>query len=1030
MLTTAWFILVAIAIPCQAYLDDRVRLEEHWTGFSPTTKVVHQELRVLPPQRQRYQIYEPDDAFARLRLEFRHQSAIDRRLENGLAERRHSEDDIVSSNDFNRDHRKDSEWGSKSAQRNHRLERSPQRAGSEYENLRTGDERRTRQEILDARSGNSRREFRDMRRFAEHRQERRTQHTGSEFQDSTRNERRARHQIPEFRFTDLRRDFRDMRRTAEHRLDRPIQRTGSEFQDSIKNERRTRRDIVESQFRDSQREFRDTPRSSEHRLERSVQNARSELPHSRAREETRTRQETQEHRSADSERRLRQAKDPHKARQEGIASSIARSRRNEPGSRSSDDYQREIRHDADVIYAAERVNDLRTADNTASRTTLDATRSTESHSPRSSIERMTPNRRRDEMSESRMRFHSADDRRANPTWNLVLREDNTREHRSRVRVTRNHRVVEDFRGANTKPTFGDSEERTIYPQRDGRLSGSRQPGDHRMTERDVNAYNRKFLTTDSTRNEMLSEDNRFSERRAIERTQHNRVRESRRENAIAESVNYEDPKNRRTRRISDSRDNDHFAKVKTTVRASYVHNYEETERAEEIVQARGTDRVSEPEFSRKYGHHRTLDIRRDDDRGFSFDNQIPTGLRRDNGKEIHFSVRRGSDSRRDRQVRENRLARRESRLVEKNQDYRVRYTAEVEMVRAAIEDAKTQVQDVSRQTERTARMLKVQRTHPETTVTVRASRYSRISEQRDNPRSRGDSVETSRYDGIERFSESSDFSRLRAADVTRDQRTASRGLGSGDSWLATETLRMERAEDRLANPNSENNAIERDARERTGFDKNEHLRGSGKVERSARSDGGVVVGRTDHRREIEFSLNSEMRSALTEVCGSQRAAEGVSLNRETNFRKSTREVRRHDPLLKEELVLGKGLGELHQRESSTAAPAATDVLKEAISLSQRQDRYKPTFHEMTFMKERNSVLYATDKLPKWEQLISARTSDYNPQPHPHSMPQKQSLFWINNIITRATDPNSWFQTALAVGMVAWMTWSPKKTSMI
>lgn len=36
MLTPVWFILVAIAIPCQAYLDDRVLLDQHWTGFSPT----------------------------------------------------------------------------------------------------------------------------------------------------------------------------------------------------------------------------------------------------------------------------------------------------------------------------------------------------------------------------------------------------------------------------------------------------------------------------------------------------------------------------------------------------------------------------------------------------------------------------------------------------------------------------------------------------------------------------------------------------------------------------------------------------------------------------------------------------------------------------------------------------------------------------------------------------------------------------------------------------------------------------------
>lgn len=39
MLTAVWFVLVAIAIPCQAYLDDRVLLDQHWTGFSPTTGV-------------------------------------------------------------------------------------------------------------------------------------------------------------------------------------------------------------------------------------------------------------------------------------------------------------------------------------------------------------------------------------------------------------------------------------------------------------------------------------------------------------------------------------------------------------------------------------------------------------------------------------------------------------------------------------------------------------------------------------------------------------------------------------------------------------------------------------------------------------------------------------------------------------------------------------------------------------------------------------------------------------------------------
>ncbi|XP_064476074.1 uncharacterized protein LOC135389973 isoform X2 [Ornithodoros turicata] len=36
MVASAWYILVFIAIPCQAYLDDCVRLDRLWTGFSPT----------------------------------------------------------------------------------------------------------------------------------------------------------------------------------------------------------------------------------------------------------------------------------------------------------------------------------------------------------------------------------------------------------------------------------------------------------------------------------------------------------------------------------------------------------------------------------------------------------------------------------------------------------------------------------------------------------------------------------------------------------------------------------------------------------------------------------------------------------------------------------------------------------------------------------------------------------------------------------------------------------------------------------
>ncbi|XP_077487598.1 uncharacterized protein LOC144098663 [Amblyomma americanum] len=54
MLTPVWFILVAIAIPCQAYLDDRVLLDQHWTGFSPTAEDVRrrEDLKALQRGRQ------------------------------------------------------------------------------------------------------------------------------------------------------------------------------------------------------------------------------------------------------------------------------------------------------------------------------------------------------------------------------------------------------------------------------------------------------------------------------------------------------------------------------------------------------------------------------------------------------------------------------------------------------------------------------------------------------------------------------------------------------------------------------------------------------------------------------------------------------------------------------------------------------------------------------------------------------------------------------------------------------------------
>lgn len=53
MLTPVWFILVAIAIPCQAYLDDRVLLDQHWTGFSPTVGGARREEFKAPIQGRR-----------------------------------------------------------------------------------------------------------------------------------------------------------------------------------------------------------------------------------------------------------------------------------------------------------------------------------------------------------------------------------------------------------------------------------------------------------------------------------------------------------------------------------------------------------------------------------------------------------------------------------------------------------------------------------------------------------------------------------------------------------------------------------------------------------------------------------------------------------------------------------------------------------------------------------------------------------------------------------------------------------------
>ncbi|XP_070395289.1 uncharacterized protein [Dermacentor albipictus] len=73
MLTPVWFILVAIAIPCQAYLDDRVLLDQHWTGFSPTVGAARREESKIPIQDRRHasarqSVNEPDKRSAGFHL--------------------------------------------------------------------------------------------------------------------------------------------------------------------------------------------------------------------------------------------------------------------------------------------------------------------------------------------------------------------------------------------------------------------------------------------------------------------------------------------------------------------------------------------------------------------------------------------------------------------------------------------------------------------------------------------------------------------------------------------------------------------------------------------------------------------------------------------------------------------------------------------------------------------------------------------------------------------------------------------------
>ncbi|KAM7307516.1 uncharacterized protein ISCGN_011152 [Ixodes scapularis] len=1012
----------------------------------------------------------------------------------------------MSPNENIRGHRRYSDWDSRRDNRNGRLERSAQYVRSRFEDP-TRNERRTRQETLESRLGDSRREFRDMRRTAEHRLKRFTQHAGSDLEDTT-NDRRTSQNILESRLGDSQREFGDMRRTAEHRLGRSVQHADLEYATRI--ERTARQRTIVSRLGDSRREFRDVRRAAEHRLGRSVQHAENEQEDSRAKDESRTRQEMLERRSANSERRLDHSsrdarirfenvrtRDGHRTRPDTVESQTTSSRWNE--------LEREIRyktnandanhqarraanyqaignsfvslqetergprnHAIPIRRAAVRVNGFTTLDSIIGRSTVDARKRTTS---RSSTERLTPNLSRDRTSESRMRFHSTDDRRGKLISDSIFYGDDMRDYRSHMRATRDHRGLEDFR-ATSKPLFDevDLEDRAIHLRRDDRQSGL-QHRDQRMTEREANVQNRRF-STDSTRNEMLAKGSRLHEsrRRVTEHAKaNNQIRESRRDNVIDESVNYDDPVNRRQRRNAGSRDDYHFVSAKAVVRASdaVIHNRREAAGAEEIAHNLRTDRVREPEFSRKHGHHRTVDVRRVDNRKSkpSYDaNRIRTNSRenllRDSNIREYISVRRGSNVRRDRaepwpsrrqsdRLMDDRLLdlgqqfekmnredlvhsslpqslAREERLTQRtgqekrNRDNRVRSNAEVEIVGARMEDARTQVQDASRHSERTARMVMEQRTRLETTI--RTSTNSRIFEQRDTgSRGHGASDETGRYDRVERTGKSQDVRELRTGEATRDQSMVSRTreLDFGEPRVARGTIRMERLEDHRRNRNS----VERDARVRMKSDEEERRRDARQVERFARPNGGMLVGKTDHRREIELLSNA---GAWIDGRRSHMTATDMSLSGETDLGSSKRGDRSHPCPSKEALALGNVLGESYQKESSETTAAVTDALKEAITLSGRRDRYNPKFHKLPFMNEPDSPLFTTDKLPKWEQLISARTSDYDLQPHPHSVPQKQNLHWINNIITRATDPNSWFQTALAVSMVAWTTWLPNK----
>ncbi|CAN7951310.1 unnamed protein product, partial [Ixodes pacificus] len=1019
MLTTAWFILVAIAIPCQAYLDDRVRLERHWTGFSPTKDKVLEGSRITSPQGQRDQRYTPDDALARFRLDFRHQSAIDRRLDDGLPDRRRTEDDTMSPNENIRGHRRYSDWDSRSDNRNGRLERSAQHVRSRFEDP-TRNELRTRQETLKSRIGDSRREFRDMRRTTEHRLKRFTQHAGSDLEDTT-NDRRTSQNILESRLGDSRREFGDMRRTAEHRLGRSVQHADLEY--ATRTERTARQRTIVPRLGDSRREFRDVRRTAEHRLGRSVQHAEYDQEDSRAKDESRTRQEMLERRSANSERRLDHSsrdsrirfenvrtRDGHRTRHDTVESQTTSSRWNE--------LKREIRyktnaneathqerrpanyqaignsfvslqeteggprnHAIPIRRAAVRVNGFPTLDSIISRSTDDARKRTTS---RSSTERLTSNLWRDRTSESRMRFHSTDDRRGKPFSDSVFYGDNMRDYRSHIRATRDHRGLEDFR-ATSKPHFdeADLEDRAIHLRRDDRQSGL-QHRDQRMTEREANVQNRRF-STDSTRNEMLAK----SRRRVTEHAKaHNQIRESRRDNVIDESVNYDDPVNRRQRRNAGSRDDYPFMSAKAVVRASdaVIHNRREAAGAEEIAHDLRTDRVREPESSRKHGHHKTVDVRRVDNRKSkpSYDaNHIRTNSRENllnsNIRE-HISVRRGSNVRQDRaepwtsrrqsdrlmddrplnlgqqfeQMNREDLAHsslpqslaREERFTQRtgqekrNRDNRARSNAEVEIVGARTADARTEVQDASRHSERTARMVMEQRTCLETAI--RTSTNSRIFEQRETvSRGHGASDETGRYNRVERTGNIRDVRELRTGEATKDQRMVSRmqELDSGEPRVARGTIRMERLEDHRRNRNS----VERDARVRMKSDEEELRRDARQVERFARPNGGMRVGRTDHRREIELLSNSGVsidgrRSHMT--------ATDMSLSGETDLGSSIRDDRSHPCPSKKALALGNVLGELYQEEPSETTAAVIDTLKEAITLSGRRDRYNPKFHKL------------------------------------------------------------------------------------